>query len=90
MDVLVEGAGDARDGARAELIGEGFEGGELEEALDLVDGFAMGGLGDAEAVPGEGGVAVVVDGRADVAVVVVVDGEVPVTPIKADAVGQDL
>lgn len=47
-------------------------------------------MADAEAVPCEGRVAVVVDGLGDVAVFVVVEGVVPVGAVEGDAVGEDL
>jgi hypothetical protein len=91
VDNLSEGVAAAvAQGAVGELLGEGAQGLDLEELLDLVDGVAVGGVADAEAVPGQRGVAVVVDGAGDVAVVVVVEGEIPVAAVEADAVGEQL
>lgn len=90
VDELGELGVDAAHGALAELAGELRQGSDLERLLDLVDGVALGGGAHAEAVPGEGRVAVLVDGLGDVAVVVVVEGKVPVAAVEAHAVGQDL
>lgn len=56
--------------------------------MDLVYGVAVVGLGDSEAVPCEGAVAVLVICYGRVAVVVGVDGEVPVRAVKSDSVGE--
>lgn len=62
---------------------------DLERQLNLLDGVAVGRGRDAEAVPGEGGVARV-EGAGDVRVVVAGKGVVPVGAVEADAVGEDL
>lgn len=73
--------------ARAE--GELVQGLDLESELNLLNGVAMRGLGDAEAVPGEGGVAGI-ESVGDIRVVVRGKGVVPVGTVKADAVSEDL
>lgn len=81
---------EAGKGAVADLVGEGLEGGDLEHGLDLVDGLAVRGLRDAEAVPGQRREAVVVDDGADVAVLAALGREVPIATIETNTVGQDL
>lgn len=54
VDELVKLCADAANGAVAKEHGELLESGDLERLLDLVDGIALGGGGDAETVPGEG------------------------------------
>ena len=88
-DSLV-GVRDTASVAAGELKCELLERRDLEEDLDLVDGLAVGGLADAETVPCEGRVAVVVDSAGDVAVLEVLCREVPVGTVEADAVCHDL
>lgn len=75
--------------AALDPFGEALEGGHLEEDLYLVDGVAVGRVGDPEPVPRQDRVALV-DGAVDVAVVVVVVGEMPVGAREADAVRDDV
>ncbi len=58
--------------------------------MQFVYGVARLGSSNTQEVPREGGEAVLVDGDLDVAVVEVVDGEIPVAPIQGDAVGEKL
>lgn len=90
MDEFIKFCADAVDGALAEEGGKFLQSGNFERLLDLVDWIALGRGGDAETVPGEGRVALFVNGLGDVAVVEVVEGEIPVAAIETDAVGQDL
>lgn len=71
-DFLVRMA-DLGDGATAQLGGYGVEGFNFGLGLDFVEGVAVGGVSDAEAVDGEGRVAGGERG-VDVTVVVVVVG----------------
>lgn len=78
VDVLVEFGGDAADVAVVDLLSKRAESLNLKRHLDLVDGvLAVVGVRNAEAVPGERGVALL-NGAVDVRVVVVVEGVVPV------------
>lgn len=64
--------GCAGNRARSQLVREGLEGCDFEEHLDLVDGVSLGRHADAQTVVAQSGIAVVVHGLVDVAVVVVV------------------
>lgn len=81
--------GDAGQRGAPQARRQGPERRDLERRLDLVDGLAVRRLPDAEAVVGEGAVPPP-QGLGHVAVVVVVDREVPVRPVEADAVCQYL
>jgi hypothetical protein len=87
---LLELVVDALEAAFAQLLSQGAQAVDLEQGLDLLDGVAVGGLGDAQTVPGEGREAVVVGGYGAVGVVAAVERQVPVAPVEADAVGEDL
>lgn len=76
--------------ALGRLLCESLQCLQLEKDLNLIDGVALGRGADAKAVPGEGRVAMAVDGGSDVGVVVLVEGKVPVAAVKADAVREDL
>lgn len=89
VDVLGEAVVDAANVAVVQTLGQLLQGSNLEVDLDLVDGVTVRRLSDAQAVPGQGRVALL-DGLVDVAVVVVVEGVVPVAAVKADTVGEDL
>lgn len=83
----------AREAAEAALVGghcELVQSLDLEGELDLLYGVAVRGLCDAEAVPGQGGVAGLGQGVAHVGVVVVGKGVVPVGAVKANTVGENL
>lgn len=67
-----------------------MESSSLEIDLNFVDGFAAGGHSNAETVEEECRVAILVSGPADIGIVVVVVGEIPVTPVKTNSMGQDL
>lgn len=67
---LVEAAPDARDLALAQLVGQGVQRCDLNRGLDLVDAVAVLRLGDAQAVPREGAVAILVRGPRNVCVLV--------------------
>lgn len=90
MDVGAEGARDALDLTGLDHEGELFESINLEQSLDLVDGIAVRGHANAETVPGEGRIAVHVYSFVDIAVVVVVDRQIPVATVEANAMSQDL
>lgn len=81
--------GEAAEVALVGHLGQLVQGLDLEAELDLLDGVAVGGLRDAEAVPGERRVAGV-EGVRDVRVVVAREGVVPVGAVEADAMGEDL
>ena len=78
MHNLLEWFGCAGNGAIAKLSRDLREGGDFEGCLDLIQGFAMRGETDAQAIDGNGAVLVLVDGNIDVAVGKVVIGVVPV------------
>ena len=71
-------------------LGQGTQVINLEQSLDLVDGIAVAGHANAETIPSERGIAVLVRGDGGVRVVAAIVGNVPVAAVKADAVGQDL
>jgi hypothetical protein len=75
-DLLV-GMANLRNAAVAQLCGHGIESLDLSLGLDLVEGVAVGRVGDTEAVDGQCAVASR-KSRVDVAVLVVVVRQVPV------------
>lgn len=79
-----------REHSISSLLGEDLQSGEFEEDLDFVDCFALGRGADAKTVPSEGRVAVAINGGCDVGVVVLVEWEIPIAAVEADAVGEDL
>lgn len=79
MRDLVEGMFNAWEGAIAEHIGQRGQGGDFEKGLYFVEGLAMGGVADAEAVIRKGAVLVLVDGHVDVRVVEIVVRDVPIS-----------
>lgn len=89
VDRLVVLVRHAAEESGAGAVGEGLEGGDFEEDLDLVDGLAVRGVAEAEAVPRQRRVAGA-DGARHVAVVVVVVGQVPVAAVESDPVSEDL
>lgn len=54
VDGLVELVRDAAQLSAARRVRQGLEGRDFEKDLNLVDGIAVGGAADAQAVPGEG------------------------------------
>ena len=77
MNCLLEGSGDAWDGAFTGHGGQGVECGDFEGCLDCRDGITTGRLATAQAVVVQGCMA---KGKSlvDVAVVVVAIGKIPV------------
>lgn len=89
MDDLVECSLDPINGSLVELLRQRIQGRNLQRGLDLVDSIAVLGLGDAQTVPRKGAVAVA-DSPSNVAVVVVVERKVPVSPVEGNPMGQKL
>jgi hypothetical protein len=77
VDDLLVGMANLRNSAVAQLGGHGIESLDLSLGLDLVDGVAVRGVADAEAVDGQCAVASR-ESRIDVAVLVVVVRQIPV------------
>lgn len=77
VDNLVVGAADLRDGTSTELLGDLIKSFDLSLGLDLVDGVSVSGVSDTVTVNCEcavtGGCS-----NIDIAVVVVVVGQIPV------------
>jgi len=90
MCVLVEAVGHSVDAASLDLEGQLLENIDLEPRLHHREGIAMRRLADAVAIVCEGAVAICVDSFLDVAVVVVVERQIPVRAVKANAVSEDL
>jgi hypothetical protein len=89
----VHDAGEGRhaaDRAGAQLRRQLRQRRALQVVLQLVDRVAPLRAARAQQVPGEGRVAVLVDGRGYVAVVGAVEGEVPVAPVQREAVREQL
>lgn len=62
----------------------------FEVDLDLVDRFAARGHSDAETIEEKCRVAIFVGGLADIGIVIVVVGDVPVASVKANSMRQNL
>lgn len=73
---------EAAELAGAKFLREDFEGGELKGLLNLRNWFAMGRLAYAKAVIGEGRVAVLVNSRLGITIVVIICGEIPVAAVR--------
>jgi len=79
MHYLAECAVDTREGTISQHLCELDCGRNLDEALNLVQRFAVRGIADAETVEAESVVFVLIRGNIDVAVVVVVERQIPVS-----------
>lgn len=77
MQDLLE-LGSSRNGTRPQLVCERLQGCNFEKDLDLVDRISLRRHADTKTIVAEGRVAVVVDSLVYVAVVVVVEWDVPV------------
>lgn len=88
MNDLLE-AGNTGDLSSTELVGQSLESCNFECDLNLVDRLAVAGHANTKTVVGEGSVALL-ESLVDIAVVVVVVGEIPVGAVEANAMGEEL
>ena len=83
-------ARDTFDRTLSQALCESAKSIDFEKGLDLLDWVAVRRHADAEAIPGERRVAILIYSLLDVAVVVVVEGQIPIAAVETNAVGQDL
>lgn len=90
VDDLVERPGHAGELLRASQLRQLLECRDLERRLDLVDGLAVRRLAHAQPVPRQRREPILAHGALDVRVVIAVERDVPIPPVEADAVREDL